>query len=354
MSIAKATSRMLALDYLRGFFIVVIVIDHLWRWPNLLVIFSGRGELWITAAEGFVIISGLLIGYVRGYKNKALPMKTVTKKLIGRSLLLYLWFVIMTFVYTAFVWYAPNVAAMPWIEITKGDWNQLIPLVLKMQFAHEWIHFLYLYAIFLAISPIVVWMLRKNLAWLTAALSLAIFGLGYVWQIEWMQWQVLFFLPSIAGFYLSTIQKKWGELDQKRRQLAIGGLWSVFAITLIISVIYSPLFNDNDSFDAFNALFAKDQMTIWHVIMAFIWFTGIAMIFEYCLPFIKRWLGWLFEPFGTHSLTAYIIHGIAITVFALIVMDTTSIVINTLIGLACIMITWGLVKSPIVQKFVPR
>ena len=82
MRVVAAVSRMLALDYLRGFFIVIIVIDHLWRWPNMFEYVSGRGELWASAAEGFVIISGLLVGYVRGYKNRNQPLLEVSKKLI--------------------------------------------------------------------------------------------------------------------------------------------------------------------------------------------------------------------------------------------------------------------------------
>ena len=69
--------RLLALDYLEVF-IVVIIVDHLWRWPNLFQFVSGRGELWASAAEGFVIISGLLIGYT-WLQNRNLPLIDVGK-----------------------------------------------------------------------------------------------------------------------------------------------------------------------------------------------------------------------------------------------------------------------------------
>lgn len=354
MSTATAANRMLALDYLRGFFIVVIVIDHLWRWPSLLVIFSGKGELWVTAAEGFVIISGLLIGYVRGYKNRSLPMKTVTGKLLRRSLLLYIWFVLMTLIYTAIVWYAPTIGSMPWVEVGRGDWIKLITQTMTLQFAHEWVHFLYLYAIFLALAPIVVWLLRKKLAWLVAILSTGIFLLGYVWRVEWMLWQILFFLPSIAGFYLTTIQKWWRQLTTTQRRILLGCLWTAFVAAVAISLIYSPLLTDSDSADALNSFFSKDTMTFGHVLMAFLWFTGLAMFFEYSIQFIKRWLGWLFEPFGTRSLTAYIVHGMSIVFFALIAADSQSIIINTFIGIVCILMTWAIVRLPLVQKYIPR
>lgn len=101
MSVRKLSERMLVLDYLRGFFIMIIIADHLWRWPNLFEYVSGRGELWSSAAEGFVIISGLLVGYVRGYKNREKPMLEVAKKLVIRGIMLYIWMIIVSI---ALVW----------------------------------------------------------------------------------------------------------------------------------------------------------------------------------------------------------------------------------------------------------
>ena len=59
-------SRDLALDLLRGYFLVVIMIDHLRYAVNPLYLVSGRQSLWVTAAEGFVLISGFLVGMLRG------------------------------------------------------------------------------------------------------------------------------------------------------------------------------------------------------------------------------------------------------------------------------------------------
>ncbi len=354
MSIPKAASRMLALDYLRGFFIVVILIDHLWRWPSLLVIFSGKGELWSTAAEGFVIISGLLVGFVRGYKNKSLPMKTVTGKLVRRAFLLYVWFILMSVIYTICIWYLPTVANMPWIEVQRGDWAELITALITFQEAHVWIHFLYLYAIFLALAPIVVWMLRHGFGWFAAVISLLLFSIGVWTNTEWLQWQLLFYLPTIAGYHLSDIQRWWRQTGKDQQKLLLGMLWSVFAVTLVVSIHFSLLNPNTPTAAILNPIFAREPMTFAHVILAFIWFTSLVMLFEYGITFIKRWLGWLFEPFGTRSLTAYILHGVSITIFALIIKDSDSILLNTALGLACIMITWGLLQIPLIQKIIPR
>ena len=77
---STASQRIDAFDYLRGFFIVVIVIDHLWSFPSLWTFLTGEARLWMTAAEGFVLISGFLIGFIRGRKGLKLPFHDIAKK----------------------------------------------------------------------------------------------------------------------------------------------------------------------------------------------------------------------------------------------------------------------------------
>ena len=80
--------RIFELDLLRGFFVVIIIIDHLQLWPSPLRYLTGEGRLWVTAAEGFFLISGLLVGYIRGFKNKDKSLKDISIKLIKRAGLL--------------------------------------------------------------------------------------------------------------------------------------------------------------------------------------------------------------------------------------------------------------------------
>lgn len=53
MPVTKQRSRLDVLDYLRGFFIVVIIIDHLSRWPSAFSLFTGQAWLWIDQSMGF-------------------------------------------------------------------------------------------------------------------------------------------------------------------------------------------------------------------------------------------------------------------------------------------------------------
>ncbi len=92
-----SSPRFVSIDLLRGFFLVVIIIDHLGRFPSGFELLTGRGELWITAAEGFFFISGMMVGVTRVAKIKARGFKAIWQSLWRRSAVLYAWSVGLTF-----------------------------------------------------------------------------------------------------------------------------------------------------------------------------------------------------------------------------------------------------------------
>ncbi len=353
--VVEKKSRLLTLDYLRGFFIVVIIADHLSRWPSILSFISGKALLWVTAAEGFVAISGLLVGYVRGYKNRDLPMKEVTIKLIRRALLLYVWSIIATLIYTALIWYVQFQGGAPGMPIEKGEWGELIYQTLTLEYTYVWVHYLTLYALFLAVAPIAVWLLRKNQAWLVLLLSIVGLYIGYLTDNQALQWQAIFFIPSVAGYYLESITTWWQQLTKKVRASLTITVLTLTAVTISLSILFSFYAYGFESFANFvnDTIFAKESLTLWRILMAFLWFTGFVLAFNLLGKYIGRWFGWLLVPFGTRSLTAYILHGAAICLISYFTLSSDNIVINSVLGILCILIVWALIKIPAVQKIVP-
>lgn len=345
------SSRILALDYLRGFFIVIIISDHLWRWPNLFELISGRGELWSSAAEGFVIISGLLVGYVRGYKNRQQPLLTVSKKLVMRGIMLYVWMVITTLLLVTASWLLNFKGNMAYVPIPQFHWNDLIVNVLRLDYVHTLTHFLYLYAIFLIIAPLVVWLLRQRKYWIIGLASMTVWLVGSKYSIEWMQWQILFFLPAIAGYYLESITKYFTGLSKTLQTNIRIGLIVITFITLawaqIIVLTKAP-----GSYQSI--LFGRDPVTLATVSISFIWFLGLLSLFQYLLPWLKKWLGWLLLTFGERSLTAYILHIIPLVLCALLFPVTGNIYEDTLLSITSILTTWILLKIPHINRIIPR
>ncbi|MDB5160464.1 MAG: hypothetical protein JWO99_727 [Candidatus Saccharibacteria bacterium] len=352
---ASTQNRLETLDHLRGFFIVTIVIDHLSRFPTFFAFLSGNALLWVTAAEGFVSISGLLVGYVRGYKNRHLPFKDVSVKLLRRALLLYIWSLIGSIVYVAIVWYIPLKGGAQSTPMPIGDWKEFLAELITLRYTYVWVHFLTLYALFLAASPIAVWLFRRGLAWVVAVISLALLSLGWLTKSEPLQWQFLFFIPSIVGFYLHSILNWWHALKRKTQVAIAVTTVAVTIITIATSVLftfYEPIeIAFSDHFD--KVFFSKDSISLFRALTAFLWFTGYLFVFYKLRRPIKRFLNWLLIPVGTHSLTAYILHGAALCLISFFTIGGDNFWINSLLGIVAVMLTWGLLKIPFVRRVVP-
>jgi len=355
--VKQKSERYPALDLLRGYFIVIIISDHLWRWPSIFSFFSGKALLWVTAAEGFVIISGLLVGYIRGFKARHEPLRDIAKKIWKRALILYTWAVIGTVVYTAAIWYIPLIGGGPGMPVEKGEWGQLLFESLTLTYTFVWVYFLKLYAIFLAFSPIALWLLRKNKAWLAVAISFGVLAIGWLTQNEVLQWQFLFFIPVVIGYYMKPIQYWWKSKTKTQRGLLSGVVIGSAIITITLSVIsiFHPAISQT-LVDITATYFAKDSISLWRALAAFLWFAAYLLVFIYLEKYINRVFGWALNTIGTRSLTAYILHGVALIIISFFVTanENDTFLFNTLLNVLAILIVWFLLKLPGINRVIPR
>jgi hypothetical protein len=356
------TGRLLSLDYLRGFFILVIIIDHLWRFPSAWALFSGEAKLWVTAAEGFVMISGFLIGYVRGYKGLKLSFVTIAKKLFVRSVMLYFWMIIVSIGYLWIEWHnrVPNMPFTKFIpEVEQGDYSAAIMHVISGQ-PHAWIHFLYLYAIFLMIAIGAVYLFRKRFSWAVGIISVVLYIAGIWLNIEWMKWQLIFFLPSVAGFHFDYIRLRWSQMADPTRHLVKRMLLLAAALTLLASILitYLPSLFPAPIVSTTTDIFLIEHFTAARVLMAILWFIALAFIFEKLTPYIQKYTYGTLEYLGTHSLTAYVAHGYVICLvnFALNISVPASLLIpfNTLLGALALAGVYIIIRLPVIRTVLPR
>src|SRR6476661_214462 len=87
--------RDLRIDWLRGLAMTCVIIDHSKR-SSLLSWFSYQRFWVVTAAEVFVVLSGIVLGSVYGARLVRYGLPSVTKRLLRRALILYLAFVAVT------------------------------------------------------------------------------------------------------------------------------------------------------------------------------------------------------------------------------------------------------------------
>lgn len=84
-----SSGRDLRLDFLRGYFILIMIIDHI-AGPSPLYWFTGGIQFFVSGAEGFFLISGLVTGIVYHRIIESHGLGAALQKMLHRLLVLYL------------------------------------------------------------------------------------------------------------------------------------------------------------------------------------------------------------------------------------------------------------------------
>jgi hypothetical protein len=175
-----------------------------------------------------------------------------------------------------------------------------------------------------------------------------------------MKWQLLFFMPSIVGFHFDTIRRKWQALKPKQRVITRSSVYGATLITLGISIIttfHSYLLPATLN-EAFSAIFVIEAMSPLRVLVAGLWFMALAFLFSKIAHTVNIYTKGVVEYFGTHSLTAYIVHGYIIClvniVFPIDVPSIFQIPYYTAIGFVTLLLVYGTIRIPFVKRIIPR
>jgi hypothetical protein len=227
----RGSKRILAFDLIRGFFLLVIMVDHVELYPNFLDFFTGKGRLWVSAAEGFFFLSGLLIGMI--YRRRlTLGMKFIIRKMWTRAAELYVAGVSLTFLFLAwveFTHHSPIKDTLP----SPFPWHHYIIESLLMRFTYGWADFLVRFAILMIFAPLVFYVVSKGKWWL------ALVGIIGVWffrgQSFSLAWQLIFNLGIITGFHWQQIENWFRGLRQRQRRNIKRGMATTAGLTFVAS-----------------------------------------------------------------------------------------------------------------------
>lgn len=368
---AKAVERIDLFDLLRGYFVLVLIIDHLERWPGVLDWISGQGRLWASAAEGFFIVSGIMIGMIRGRKAIDKPLWDVTKQLWGRGFQLYIWAVGLSLFFSLWgmLWpYGGHIApGLNQLQGASTPENFLLRTFI-LEFSYGWTGFLKFYAVYIALSPIAIWLLRKKLWWLLLSLCSVIWLYGLDKDNWWYSWQLLFYGGAIVGFYVPEIQAWWRSTSKTIRTFISSTVLTTSFGLLVLSVFFtfgwSIVKQDNNPIMNFNEylavrswidpLFDRVSLQPLRILTAILWFSSLVLIFRHFQQFIKKWLGWLLMTYGQNSLYVYILHGFFVYAIDLLLPRTTIIPLNLLLIISVVLALWYMTKKQFLFKYIPR
>lgn len=378
MSKKKTTvpsSRITTLDLLRGYFMVSIILNHLQWFPSGFDWISIRGSLFVTAAEGFFLISGIILGIVRGQKLVNEPFKKVALIVLSRGVKLYIVAVILMLLFTFIGWlFIDNPGLKPGIRPIDQPLYEIILGALSFDYIYGWADFLRLYAIFLIASPLALWALRKGKWYIVTAISVllwALFPLAQLYSgqtdeiLMILSWQFIFFSGLTIGFHWNSIQAWWKGLAKKTRTWILVPILSVAAITLATNIIYSTLvilgilpepMREFYTYVLGDTIFDKDALTIPRLLLFTTWFILGLTLFTRYEKQITKWFGWLLLPFGQNSLYVYIMQAIVLFFVHLLLpaSATDNFFINFIGTLIVFAIIVSAVRSKFLFKIIPR
>jgi hypothetical protein len=371
----KKSSRIQTFDLLRGYFLVAIILDHLDFFPNGLDWWSARGSLYVTTAEGFFLISGIVLGIVRGSKLIDLPFHTVTRLLFKRGIQLYVTSAVLILLFTLLGWwfFIDNPGLKNGIAPLGTNFFEVLWKTLTLQYFYGWADYLRLYAIFLFISPLAMWLLRKGYWYVVLIASFCIWLLfpssldvpdTTQELLQPLSWQLIFFSGLTIGFHWKTLTRWWNErLSSRGRTITIAGILAATAITLIVDIIitFGPKYFDLHAIGATNEFqsylyahfFDKERLPLPRLALFFVWFWAAFYLFHRFESHIKRWLGWLLLPFGTNSLYVYTTHAV-ILFFALLWLHKSTTLMNFLIAVSIIALIRIAIHYKFLMKIIPR
>lgn len=368
----KPSERILTFDLLRGYFLCVILFNHLWYYPSGLDIFTGRSLLYASTAEGFFVVSGIVLGIVRGRKLLAKPFKEAATLLWKRSIQLYITSIVLTLLFAVVGQLFLGNAGLKSGIITLvswGDWWTLFWSTITLSYTYGWADFLRLYAIFIFIAPFALWLLRKGKWYILLSLSALGWALYPLLATDLMlarllSWQFIFFSGFIIGFYWSDIIAAWRTLTIRTRR-AIG--WS-FVTTFVITASASAFLVFGNKFggtfgadiDALHHIveqhFNKDRLPIPRLILGAVWLWSLFFIVRRFEGWFVKYLGWLFLKFGMNSLYVYTISAFVIFFVHLIVPapGLQNTFFNLALSLACLAVVLLAVNKKFLMNIIPR
>lgn len=368
------------LDLLRGFCVFAMIVDHVGGASWLYALTGGnRGP--VTAAEGFVFLSGLVLGIASRRRVSRDGLGAAVRSTFARAWTLYALTVILT---ALFLGLTLGTSLSLWVDRSLlgeiASWPALAVSVLLVRFTWHGTDIMALYALLLVAAPLALLMLSEGHAWRLVGGSWALWLLFQVapaqavipWPIEhasmfpFAAWQVLFLNALVLGYHREELAAWFARESARPHGVGIGfrlGLGVAACGMLVLGGVLSaerahamgqsmPAFGGIDLFDKASlgigrlAAFAS-AASLAYLAVTYAW-----------LP-LERATGWLLIPLGQASLYAYAVHLFVIVaaynIPPYVGSEESGWELHNTVGqLLLVLVVWAMVKRKVLFGLIPH
>jgi hypothetical protein len=351
-----STRRDMRLDLLRGFCVLVMVADHIGGERSWIYVVTGGNRFFTSAAEGFVLISGIVMGTVYLNVIRREGMNAMLRKVLKRAGFLYLLTVGLTIVF-ALISYLMNSAWSQTMTPTRP--LEFLLSVSTLHRSYPVTDVLLLYTLLVFAAPPLLYLLATGRTRIALA---GAWGLWLLWQISpadvqfpwnvvdggfpFAAWQLPFAMGVIIGYHRDRIAR--ALTPSARVAMVVGGTVLSILLILAFQLTIADRASDQPSALAWllssDLVFGKNDLRPGRLLALFGVATfAFALVTIFWAP-IRRGLGWLLLPLGQRSLGAYGIHLFVLALSDSWVGDLLRIgTDNTLLQVASILTIWALV-----------
>ena len=368
-----ANRRDLRVDLLRGFCIFAMVVDH-FGGDSWLYAVTGGNRFYVSAAEGFIFISGFIMGQAYRAKRDRSGLPAAMGDALKRARTLYLATVAMTLIFSALYLYT-DIALWTGRDFGLGidSWQEILVAALTLHYTYHGTDILAMYTILLMVAPLILLLLSIGEWWLVLVPS-CLLWLAYQvypeeaavpWYIRHGEnfpiaaWQVLFVTGHVLGFYRGAMTEWLRRFRRVRVVLVAIGV----AITLgLISLAWGA---ENGFFDidpnvldeSFFKVALRPARIVAFLSVAIVAYTSATYLW---VP-LRRGLGWLMLPLGQAALYCYIVHFFLIVLVYNLAPALDSLLnqipqelTNVSLQIAVVLLLWGLVRKRLLFGIIPN
>lgn len=355
----KKRTRLVTLDLMRGYYVGVLAAIHLDYVPSLLGLVDGRGALLVSEAEGFFMISGLLVGMLRRRDLERYGPLRMTLNSWKRAGQLYIIAVPLTLLFTVIGRVA---LAHGHTQVKSGlDRNSPVTTILvnalTLRYTYGWADFLTFYVPMFLVAPLLVWLLSRKLWPLVLVLAYAGFWLPSHYDTRFyspfLQWGVYFFIGATAGYHWDELRQLMARLSPTWRSWVRNSLTIAALVIYLFGllVLFKPeLVSQSHTYYDF---FENNRLGLLRPLAAPISVAGTYFLVRRFEDPIARTVGKVIIPFGRNSLYVYVAQSFVVflTPFAF---GPKSFTFNTLFDLSVIALIWVAVRVRFLAFLIPR
>jgi hypothetical protein len=379
------SGRDLRLDFLRGLIMLLVVLIHL-SYLSLLSMFAWERIGFVSSAEGFVFLSGTVLGLVSEKRMSTETWFSTARRLWRRSVQLYLAYLVIIFSIVVFRM-IPGIETFDvthWIDFSTGlvypvfpdpdlPWSTFMERALLLRMGPHQFQIIGLYILLIAFSPVILFLIRQGKTLWALVLIWTIFTLDdfchfnvthaqFEYAFPLLTWQALFFTGIAMGYHRKTI---FSFITAPKQQWLYSLAWLI-----ALGLFFLAMSNTNALFwpgptfslidpqaytEMYVRWFDKTWLGVGRVINNAALFIILFNALTYHWPKFNKLLGWFLIPIGQASLYVFILH-----IYFIVLISSTplpgyeNILINTGIHLFTLIMIWWMVKNQFLFKIIPR